>query len=231
MKRRVWREPQLAELQRQFAEEKLIAIVAKALACEPVATCQVFETMPIGEAMNLGTGDSNSRFIQGIPTTLWPRGWTYQNMANIARIQFDALDGFDATREIVLPRIEDAAFRKFESSFVHRSPYKLLAAIAFIKSSKTRITAAVNQARMDQGQIACALDRYRLAHGNYPDTLNALVPRFMEKIPHDVIEGRPMHYRRVTEQSFLLYSVGWNGTDDGGVQTNDRELGDWVWKN
>jgi hypothetical protein len=59
----------------------------------------------------------------------------------------------------------------------------------------------------------------------------------MEKLPRDVIDGEPLHYRRQANGTFLLYSVGWNETDDGGQValkkdgSEDREKGDWVWKN
>ena len=65
--------------------------------------------------------------------------------------------------------------------------------------------------------MAIALERYRLAHGEYPESLDALAPQFMEKIPHDIINGQPLHYRRTSDGQFVLYSVGWNETDDGGV--------------
>jgi hypothetical protein len=82
------------------------------------------------------------------------------------------------------------------------------------------------------------LERYRLAHGEYPETLDALAPQFIEKVPHDIINGKPLHYRRTDDGKFVLYSVGWNGTDDGGqivfakgsVKVVDREKGDWVWQ-
>ena len=87
-------------------------------------------------------------------------------------------------------------------------------------------TLAHNQALVNEGQIACALERYRLAHREYPETLDALVPQFIEKLPHDIIGGQPLHYRRMADQpsqssgsasgKFLLYSIGWNETDDGG---------------
>jgi hypothetical protein len=57
------------------------------------------------------------------------------------------------------------------------------------------------------------------------------VPRFLDSIPNDVIGGRPLHYRRVTGGAFMLYSVGWNGRDDGGVRGRPLPAtdGDWVW--
>ena len=65
--------------------------------------------------------------------------------------------------------------------------------------------------------MAIALERYRLAHGEYPESLDVLAPQFMAKLPHDIINGQPLHYRRTSDGQFVLYSVGWNETDDGGV--------------
>ena len=96
--------------------------------------------------------------------------------------------------------------------------------------SKGCIVVALNQNEVNEAQIVCALERYRLARGVYPETLDALAPQFIQKIPHDVIGGQSLHYRRSKDQKFLLYSVGWNESDDGGVSGNDRAHGDWVWK-
>ncbi len=63
---------------------------------------------------------------------------------------------------------------------------------------------------------AIALKRCLLRHGSYPEQLNALVPEFMPAMPIDFMDGKPLKYRRKDEKSFLLYSVGEDGRDDGG---------------
>jgi hypothetical protein len=84
--------------------------------------------------------------------------------------------------------------------------------------------------------VAIALERYRLARGEYPESLDALAPQFIAKVPHDVIGGQPLHYRRTDDGQFVLYSVGWNERDDGGVigpekwHNVDINQGDWVWR-
>jgi hypothetical protein len=83
-------------------------------------------------------------------------------------------------------------------------------------------------------RTACALERFRLAHGKYPEALDALAPQFIAKVPHDPIDGQPLHYRPTDDGQFILYSVGWNEKDDGGtvVLTKggsvDLDAGDWV---
>jgi hypothetical protein len=95
---------------------------------------------------------------------------------------------------------------------------------------------AYAQSSTGLARTGIAVERYDLANGEYPATLDALMPQFIEKIPHDIIGGQPLHYRRPDDGKFLLYSVGWNQTDDGGKVafkkdgSIDRENGDWVWQ-
>jgi hypothetical protein len=63
---------------------------------------------------------------------------------------------------------------------------------------------------------AIALKRHHLRHGEYPETLDALVPEFVAAVPVDYMDGQPLRYRRNADGSFTLYSVGENLTDDGG---------------
>jgi len=77
-----------------------------------------------------------------------------------------------------------------------------------------------------------------LARGEFPDALDALAPQFIAQVPPDVIGGQPLKYRRNADGRFVLYSVGWNGREDGGVQVFEKgsapkwdpTQGDWVWQ-
>ena len=86
---------------------------------------------------------------------------------------------------------------------------------------------------VDEAAMACALERYRLAHGQYPERLEALVPKLLPQLPNDVFTGAPYKYRRTEDDQFALYSVGWDEKDDGGVPGKtlfDEKQGDWVWE-
>jgi hypothetical protein len=157
-------------------------------------------------------------------------------MVNVAVLEQKPLEGFDLTNNTVAPRKFEETTREVDKFFRHmspfNSPYKLLAAIAIPNFTKAEQTTAHNQTLVNEAQIVCALERYRLAHGEYPETLDALVPQFIEKLPHDIIGGAPLIYRPTADGKFLLYSVGWNERDDGGQSGGtDFTRSDWVWKN
>jgi hypothetical protein len=109
------------------------------------------------------------------------------------------------------------------------SPYRLLARIAVPNTGKAFQTMARNQNYVHMATVVCALERHRRANGAYPETLAALSPKYLLKLPHDVTTGQPLKYRRTGDGQFLLYSIGWNGKDDGGVTSTNRLEGDWVW--
>ena len=63
---------------------------------------------------------------------------------------------------------------------------------------------------------AVALKRYQLRYGKPPASLDALVPEFLSSVPVDYMDGKPMKYHLNADGSFVLYSVGADGHDDGG---------------
>jgi len=66
---------------------------------------------------------------------------------------------------------------------------------------------------------AIALKRYELRHGQLPPSLAALVPELLPAVPYDCMSGKPLIYRLKPDGSYLLYSAGMDGTDDGGDPT------------
>lgn len=68
-----------------------------------------------------------------------------------------------------------------------------------------------------------ALERYKLQKGAYPAALAELAPKWLPEVPLDSWSGKPLGYKRIDaskdeqKRGFLLYSVGSDGVDDGGV--------------
>ena len=44
-----------------------------------------------------------------------------------------------------------------------------------------------------------ALERYRLANGAWPDSLAALVPKYLETVPTDPFDGKPWSSKSLKE--------------------------------
>ena len=85
------------------------------------------------------------------------------------------------------------------------------------------------RAHLDLARTALALERYRLATGKLPEDLNALVPQYLAQVPIDPFDGRPLRYRR-TDPGYLLYNVGEDGQDNGGLERDQTNRGapyDW----
>ncbi len=61
--------------------------------------------------------------------------------------------------------------------------------------------------------LAC--ERYRLATGAWPETLDDLVPRYLEAAPIDPFDGKPIRYAHI-EEGIKLWSIGMDMTDNGG---------------
>jgi hypothetical protein len=70
-------------------------------------------------------------------------------------------------------------------------------------------------------QTALAVERYRLAEGHLPESLEDLVPAYMEAVPKDPFDGRRLRYF-TPENGFVVYSVGDDLTDNGGVERDGR---------
>ncbi|HLW64827.1 MAG TPA: hypothetical protein VKS79_05860 [Gemmataceae bacterium] len=73
--------------------------------------------------------------------------------------------------------------------------------------------------------IAFALARYQRQHGLYPKQLSELAPKYLPQAPLDIFTGKALIYQPGAN-GYLFYSVGINGTDDGGRNSEDDPPGD-----
>jgi len=236
-----WQENQLVALQDQIAHTDLMPFLVTSLGDERVFSVATLEkTRPDDlfkavQSINGGTDTWRARLRDPLYcfTEFAPRGWLYQNLVH--GFSLHPLDEIgDASNHLVSPG--KAKMSEDELNHLEKSPYTFLITLYRPNGPRAWRTLAHNQNQIDEALIACALERFRLAHGDYPETLDALIPQFIDKLPHDIIGGQPLHYRRQPNDTFLLYSIGWNETDDGaiavdvnGSRTDDAP--DWVWPN
>jgi hypothetical protein len=241
-----WTDAQLQELQARFLSYDFLADMEPPLQlerAEGVRLADVVQKIGLGVLAELAKGLRQSYTPdEQLPLYLLgrviPSGWYYQEKLNFSKL-FDAqMDGVvDAAAKRVSPRkaavnlqLCGRAWGQGTSRVILR--HCVIAKIRLPALAIVPMRAAAAKTAADQAALACALERYRLANGQFPETLAALTPRFISRAPNDVITGQPYKYRRADDGQFILYSVGWNEKDDGGVPGKtlfDQTQGDWVW--
>jgi hypothetical protein len=99
--------------------------------------------------------------------------------------------------------------------------------VPLLLPAATKVNDAVDRERQtfDVTTTAFALAWYQRVNGRYPDSLADLAPTFLKAVPADVFSGKGLVYKPRAD-GFLLYSVGVNGTDDGGRWADDSPPGD-----
>jgi hypothetical protein len=99
--------------------------------------------------------------------------------------------------------------------------------IGFYMQGFRQVRRAADRAQQDERslRLALTLAAYRADHGRYPPNLDALAPDYLDMIPDDLFSGKTLIYRPSTT-GYLLYSVGVNGLDEDGRQSNDTPPGD-----
>jgi hypothetical protein len=177
---------------------------------------------------------------------VYPTGWQLQNQAGLHQLG-QAIGNYTVSPKE--HRVYVDVTRQIERDWVHHPPSLDPFFAIFIMPRGGATAADVTQryayaqAALDLVVTACAVERYRIARRQLPEALDELVPDWIDRGPVDVIDGRPLRYRRLDRNRYVLYSVGWNQTDDGGrVAERDRRIwswdrlpgmrdeGDWVWR-
>jgi len=99
-------------------------------------------------------------------------------------------------QEINLPEVDAAKHRVYvnlpsgrEDDLMNKElfsgfpPYKIFARLLFPAVAKARMKSAYAQTVVDEAMWPGALERYRLAHGEFPQTLEVLTPQFIGRFP------------------------------------------------
>ena len=167
---------------------------------------------------------------------LIPAGWFDQNKLSLCHMYDEYLLPLvgEQDRRVVPRTAIQEANKALKRPAVR--PYDVFSSMLLPALAGFADKCACAQTSVDLARVACSLERYRLANGQLPDTLEVLAPKFVAKLPHDVINGQPLKYRRTDDGQFVLYSVGLNETDDGGTVGLNKEgkpdwrEGDWVWR-
>jgi len=239
-----WNDSQLEALQQQLSSSAYLTSLLFAFEGERALALSSME----GWAQKSRLFWTSAPFL-GAPETdqlnsgsfsLMPVGWIRQNQASLARFYQDLIAN---TRKLATPpgspgqeSALKGVIRAQVEPQVARSrstPYNLLTAMLVPAMERAAIKAIRAEVTYRCAATGCALERYRLQHAAYPETLAALVPEYLKTVPLDPINHEPLHYARTADGLFRLWSVGANGTDEGGIYRRDHKDSsnglDWTW--
>ncbi|MSU27068.1 MAG: hypothetical protein EXS27_04015 [Pedosphaera sp.] len=194
-----------------------------------------------------GPGGGGNLPSDGPGLHLIPGGWFYREQISYNRM-FD--DYFVAALPSEAGKLDSALIRAKSAAMTDELKREHRPSKAFLRNrvfcnlllpafDKAMLRVCQAQTFTQLAITACALERHRLARGSYPESLAALAPEF-GPLPADPMNGQPFHYERTADGRFSLWSVGWNGKDDGGTvamsggeasksRNINFEQGDWVW--
>jgi hypothetical protein len=235
-----WSPLQLTALQSQLENLDLLGFYHATVRNDALAQADLLESMiPTSGRPRVPTfrwEEPTNDAIGKLIRWAYPTGWSLQNQAAVHRYHLDVTSRhIDANSRVITPVSPSAARAGATSDPLYR-------VVLFPRTRELFVTAAEGfvhaQTVVHLATLACALERHRLSTGSHPETLDALVPGFVAQLPHDILNGKPLIYRRTTN-GFTLYSVGGNQVDDGG-RPGSRPLrdgsslprfgeGDWVW--
>jgi hypothetical protein len=242
-----WNEAQLLTLQQRFADMDLLPefrVWARGETFMMMNLADQFHDFLKGRGSPLGdrlaSAEDADRFWAWLFRVVYPVGWLYQDKVWIYR--------FYERRTDVSKALDLSNAQQWQAEMRRAIDPALLIMVAPKLQEVVREGAQgvlFFQTVCQEVTVACALERCRLAQGQYPGSLDALVPTWLKQVPTDLLAagGAPLKYRREADGGFVLYSVGLNRVDDQGkpglpqedwrgVQSDSPRLdeGDWVWR-
>jgi hypothetical protein len=108
----------------------------------------------------------------------------------------------------------DGEVQRYYSSPLLNTRYLGIGVLLPALSHAVITTEQTTQVR-DAMLVAIALELYRRNHGEWPASLESLVPQWLPNVPRDRFDGNPLRYRLIDGEP-VVYSIGTDRDDDGG---------------
>lgn len=165
----------------------------------------------------------------GAPASVGPLAPLLVAVAADRREAMDTLDrlraAFAAQRRIPLSPIDpDSPLARFERETLSGWAAKRNVVLAMLMPATG--SALNHERRLQQSRgatlAAIALAAFHREHRAWPSSLDQLVPAYLPALPLDIFDGKPLRYRLATNGP-LLYSIGSDFTDDGGITPIEPE--------
>lgn len=237
-----WSDAQLAALQQVVSTWRPIPGMIDSIRGERIIVSAVMDRWAsdrrqfveeYGQVANSGLDSEGGSPTPSVGLWLVPSGWIRNAQAAIVSYEQGLVDVMLPARDRLpqggLAGLKDGIDRRFDEMMdareMNRAGGFLVRALApAVGNAVLKAFKAEHTARSTE--TALALERYRLAKGEYPADLAALVPAHLPTAPVDVMDGAPARYERTADGFFRLWSVGMPG---GGNSKSGDAVPDWNW--
>ena len=220
LSQQAWAGPQLAAFQRELAGFNLLADHTNAVHRVVLAYIEAWRAIPESANPDLALPTVDGGNTRDPVWQLQPRAWWYESCIQLYDASRNTMAQVDVAAGCIRPAMDWSELNGLPLDY---PCWQLLQESFSWAANPVGVTFA--QTSVNQAIIACALERFRLANGVYPETLEQLVPALLARVPPDAISGRPLIYQPVDGGGFILRGVGPNGADDRKKKSSD----DWLW--
>ena len=217
-----WSEPQLAHLQSRLTNLSLVTNTYQALVFSRAEGVGLFNECRTNKQIFTNMFSNPNAFSDQFMTLYWSKVNREKDELLFLHFNQTRLDYFRQQMKSPAFAGGTAFFQAQTDALVKGTESKLpfnqlwLTSLLTSDFSKALSALVVTETIRQQTITAIALERYRLKQGKYPEKLMELIPDYLAQIPSDPMDGRPMRYRLNPDGTFTLWSVGFDGKDDGG---------------
>ena len=220
LSQQAWTGPQLAAFQRELAGFNLLADHTNAVHRVVLAYIEAWRAIPESANPDLALPTVDGGNTRDPVWQLQPRAWWYESCIQLYDASRNTMAQVDVAAGCIRPAMDWSELNGLPLDY---PCWQLLQESFSWAANPVGVTFA--QTSVNQAIIACALERFRLANGAYPETLDQLVPALLIRVPPDALSGRPLIYQPGGGGGFILRGVGPNGADDRKKKSSD----DWLW--
>lgn len=133
---------------------------------------------------------------------LIPSGWFYQNAVTFCDIIEERKQILDNINKDRLNSPMSAYFELLGKK-PKKSPYAIFANF-LLATEKIIYRTGISQTAVEFCNVACAIERYRLAKGKLPDDLTKLIPDYLPARPVSLFDGKDFRYKKINETDYGL---------------------------
>ncbi len=218
-----WSDDQMMRLQNDLSSINLVEAFEKGLVGDRILGNEAFQSMNRLNQTNFFVDLPRPILVTGL-NGIFKDDELYYLKATQQRIECFRLVLKGTPWPKVKQTLEEGAIHHRELSSSYRRYLHLLSMVMIPQTQLAAQKAVQVETQRQMALAAVALKRYQLRHSKLPFDLASLVPEFLSELPRDWIDQKPIKYRP-TATSFVLYSVGEDGLDDGGNPNPPAPLG------